>query len=294
MPELPEVETIRRDLVEEVVGRRITTVRVWRRAGATNGTSASRVRPGPPRIWQQRLDGQVADRELRRLSGRVIHAIARRGKYLLFDVGDGDALLIHLGMSGSIALIDPACEPEKHAFLGLRLDDGRELRLSDPRGFGEARHLAGGEVSALDGRLGPEPLSPEFSTDYLAGQFARRSALVKGLLLNQSIVAGLGNIYVDEALWVARVHPERRANTLTRHEVEALGRAVVQVLTEAIERRGTTFSDFRDLYGRPGDNGPSLRVFHRAEEPCPRCGGPIRLIRVSGRGSSVCPACQAI
>jgi len=292
MPELPEVETIRRDLADAVVGRRIIAVRVWRRAGIRNGTSASQVPPGG-RIWQQRLDGRVTDRDLGRLSGRVIHAIARRGKYLLFDVGDSDALMIHLGMTGSIGLSDPATEPDKHAFLGLRLDDGRELRLSDPRGFGEARPLSADEIRALEGRLGPEPLSHEFSADYLAGQFARRSALIKGLLLNQSIVAGLGNIYVDEALWMAQVHPERRANTLTRHEVEALGRAVVQVLTEAIERRGTTFSDFRDLYGRRGDNGPSLRVFHRAEEPCPRCGGPIQLIRVSGRGSSVCPACQA-
>jgi formamidopyrimidine-DNA glycosylase len=245
------------------------------------------------RIWQQRLESEEADRTLRRLSGRTFSAINRRGKYLLFDVGEGKALMIHLGMTGSIDLSHPTAEPEKHAFLGISLDDGRELRLSDPRGFGEARFLADHELLSLDRRLGPEPLSEDFSLDYCTAEFGKRSGVIKGLLLNQSIVAGLGNIYVDEALWRAQIHPQRRANTLAQHEVKALRCAVIRVVTDAIEHRGTTFSDYRDLYGRSGDNGPRLSVFHRAAEPCPRCGGPIEFIRVSGRGTSLCPNCQS-
>lgn len=271
MAELPEVETMRRDLKREVVGRRLEAVRVWQ--------SRMRHAQDPQELEQ-------------RAAGRAIRAVARRGKYLLLDLDGAEVLVIHRGMTGNLFLRDPSDPPDAHLHLQLRLDDGRELRLCDHRGFGEMRILSPSEAVDLSARLGPEPLGPDFGADYLTGEFGRRSALVKALLLNQTIVAGLGNIYVDESLWEAAVHPARRANTLSETEVGSLRDAVVRLLEESIERRGTTFSDYRDLYGRPGGNASNLRVFHRAGQPCLRCGETIQWVRAAGRGSSVCPACQ--
>lgn len=262
---------MRRDLEVEVVGRRI------RRA----------------RVAQTRMLGRQPSEELeQRVQGRAISAVTRRGKYLFLWLAASEALLIHRGMTGNLLLRAPSDPPERHLHLALSLDDGRELWLCDHRGFGELRTVAAAEVEALDHRLGPEPLGDGFSVDYLAGQCARRSALIKALLLNQGIVAGLGNICADEALWEARVHPARRANTLVLGEVKALQGAIVRFLDASIARRGTTFSDYKDLYGQPGGNSSYLQVFHRAGQPCLRCGAPIGFIKAAGRGSSICPLCQ--
>jgi formamidopyrimidine-DNA glycosylase len=271
LAELPEVETMRRDLDREVVGRRIATAHV---------------------AQTRMLGGQDPEELRRRVEGRVITGVGRRGKYLFLPLDSDDALLIHRGMTGNLFLKTPSDPPDAHLHLAATLDDGRELRLCDHRGFGELRAVTLAELEQLSARLGPEPLGPGFTAEYLAGQMARRTALVKALLLNQAIVAGLGNIYVDEALWAARVHPERRANTLCSNEVEALRDAIVRLVGESIERRGTTFSDYKDLYGNPGGNSRYLQVFHRAKGPCPRCGAPIVLVRAAGRGSSICPECQ--
>jgi formamidopyrimidine-DNA glycosylase len=269
--ELPEVETMRRDLEREIVG-----------CGIERAVVA-----------QTRMLGVQDPEDLRhRLEGQGVARVDRRGKFLLIELASGDTLLLHRGMTGNIFLRDPADPPDSHLHLALTLGDGRELRLCDHRGFGEIRMLDPAGVAALDARLGPEPLGPNFTAEYLADQFARRTALVKALLLNQAIVAGLGNIYVDEALWAARVHPARRANTLTRCESEAIHAAIVQVVGDSIPRRGTTFSDYKDLYGRPGGNAAFLQIFHRAGQPCLRCGEPVCLIRAAGRGSSICPRCQ--
>ena len=294
MPELPEVETMRRDLEREVVGRRIERARVWRREGLSDGRPID-VAPRVRRIWQARTEQNTLEDGLAlHLEEHTISSVRRRGKYLLLDLDSAEALMIHLGMTGHLWLSGRDDEPEKHHYLTLALDDGRELRLSDPRGFGEARALTRDEVEALWRRLGPEPLSPEFSAEYLAAQLARRKALIKPLLLNQTIVAGLGNIYVDEALWGARVHPLRRANTLAPAEGHAVHDAIVEVIGASIERRGTTFSDFRDLAGAPGRNRDYLQVFHRDDAPCPRCETPIQMMRVGGRGTSFCPTCQRL
>ena len=262
---------MRRDLEIEVLGRRICSARVA----------------------QTRMLGRQAPEELvRRAEGRTIASIIRRGKFLFLRLDSPDALLIHRGMTGNLLLRVPSDPPERHLHLALTLDDGRELWLCDHRGFGEVRVLSEVEVEALDRRLGPEPLGDGFTFYYLAGQCARRTALIKALLLNQAIVAGLGNICVDEALWEARVHPARRANTLRSTEVEALRSGVVRFLEASIVRRGTTFSDYKDLYGQPGGNSSYLQVFHRVGQPCLRCGQPIGFIRAAGRGSSICPACQ--
>jgi formamidopyrimidine-DNA glycosylase len=269
--ELPEVETMRIDLEREIVGCRVERAHV---------------------AQTRMLIGQPAAELQARVQGQAVVAVGRRGKFLLLALGGGDTLLLHRGMTGNLLLRDPRDPPDPHLHLALTLGDGRELRLCDHRGFGEMRVLDAAGVAALDARLGPEPLGPAFTAAYLTAQLGRRTALVKALLLNQTIVAGLGNIYVDEALWAACVHPARRANTLASCEVEAIHAAVVRAVDESISRRGTTFSDYKDLYGRPGGNAAFLRVFHRAGQPCPRCGEPIRLIRAAGRGSSICPRCQ--
>jgi formamidopyrimidine-DNA glycosylase len=270
--ELPEVETMRADLERETVGRGIVAAQL---------------------AQARMVIGQEPEEVTSRLRGQAIMSVGRRGKFLLLALQSGDTLLIHRGMTGNLFLRDPLDAPDPHLHLALTLSDGRQIRLCDHRGFGEIRVLDAGGVAALDARLGPEPLGPAFTAAYLTEQFARRTALVKALLLNQSLVAGLGNIYADEALWAARVHPARRANTLTACESELVHGSIVRLLAAAIERRGTTFSDYKDLYGRPGGNAVFLQVFHRAGQPCPRCGEPVRLVRAAGRGSSVCPRCQA-
>ena len=283
---------MRRDLEREVLGRRIEQARVTRRASAA---ASNGVAPGGQRIWQARV-GQADPMEQMalRLDERCISAVRRRGKYLLLELDSGETLLIHLGMTGHLGLTSPDAQPEKHLFLTLGLDDGRQLRLSDPRGFGEVRLLTHEQAEVLDRRLGPEPLAAAFSAGYLAEQLGRRKALIKPLLLNQSVVAGLGNIYVDESLWAARVHPLRRANTVVAGEAHALRDAIVELIGASIARRGTTFSDFRDLSGAPGQNREYLQVFHRGATPCPRCGAQIQMMRVGGRGTSYCPACQQL
>jgi len=273
MAELPEVETMRRDLEREVAGRRIVSTRI---------------------AQTRMLGGQSPEELTRRTDGVIIRAVSRRGKFLLLHLAPSDTLLVHRGMTGNLFLRDPSDVEDAHLHVGLTLDDGREVRVCDHRGFGEVRVLAEAEVDALRARLGPEPLRPEFTADYLTGQLARRTALVKALLLNQNLVAGLGNIYVDEALWTARIHPARRANTLGPIHVGALHAAIVDVLSESVVRRGTTFSDYKDLYGRPGGHSSFLRVFHRYGEPCLRCHAPIQRIVAAGRGSSICPVCQTL
>lgn len=285
---------MRRDLEREVVGRRIEQAYVSRRA-AVEPSRVAESRPNVVRIWQARTGhGDPVEQLALRLDERRITSVGRRGKYLLIQLDSDEVLMVHLGMTGRLSLTGPDAEPEKHLFLTLALDDGRLLRLSDPRGFGEARALTPEESEALDRRLGPEPLAADFSADYLTDQLARRKALIKPLLLNQTIVAGLGNIYVDESLWGARVHPLRRANTLVSGEATAIHDAIVDVIGASIERRGTTFSDFRDLSGARGRNWEYLRVFHRGDAPCPRCGEAIQMMRVGGRGTSFCPACQKL
>jgi formamidopyrimidine-DNA glycosylase len=269
--ELPEVETMRADLERETVGRGIAEAHL---------------------AQTRMVIGQAPEGVTCRIGGQTIIAVGRRGKFLLIALTSGDTLLLHRGMTGNLFLRDPLDAPDPHLHLALTLDDGRQIRLCDHRGFGEIRVLDGAGVAALDARLGPEPLGPAFTVGYLTEQFARRTALVKALLLNQTIVAGLGNIYADEALWSARVHPARRANTLATCESELVHQAVVDLLAAAIQRRGTTFSDYKDLYGRPGGNAAFLQVFHRAGQPCLRCTEPIQLVRAAGRGSSICPRCQ--
>ncbi|HIE37919.1 MAG TPA: bifunctional DNA-formamidopyrimidine glycosylase/DNA-(apurinic or apyrimidinic site) lyase [Anaerolineae bacterium] len=270
MPELPEVETIAQGL-REAVGRRIVGAEVrWARTIAAPD----------PTVFVQRLVG-------RRLLGG-----GRRGKWLVIRLEGGDHLLIHLGMSGRLVLEPEGVGEERYARVLLMLDDGRRVRFSDPRKFGRAVLTVDPE-EVLEG-LGPEPLGEAFTPERLREMLAGRRARLKPLLLNQRFLAGLGNIYTDEALWRARVHPLRRSDTLSGEEVLRLHRAIREVLAEAIDRRGTTLEDrgYVGADGRPGTFNRELAVYGRVGRPCPRCGTPIERIVVGGRGTHLCPRCQ--
>lgn len=273
MPELPEVETVARDLARQLEGHRIVAVE----------------RLDWPRMVEVPADpaGFAAA-----LAGRTIVAVGRRAKWLLLHLDADLTLALHLRMSGAV-YVPPADEaPDKHVHLIVRLDDGRALYFRDMRKFGRARLLDAAGLAALDAAHGPEPLEEAFTPAVLAERLAGRSTRLKPLLLDQAVVAGLGNIYVDEALWLSRLHPERPAAGLGRKEVEALHAAIREVLTLSIARRGSTFRDYRTGYGEAGGNQAFFNVYARGGEPCPRCGGPISRTLLAQRGTHYCPSCQ--
>jgi formamidopyrimidine-DNA glycosylase len=265
MPELPEVESVRRQLAPELTGRRIDDV-WW---------------DPHPNVTRQFID-------VDRLSGRTIEKVGRRGKFLICPLDDGLELVLHLGMTGSFSFSfdDPYVRAR------LWLDDGRELAFRDPRRFGRVAVVEAGRYDAIPSlaMLGPEPLSDDFDAETFADRLARTAAPVKPYLLTQRAVAGVGNIYADEALWLARIHPASRRVGRTR--AHALRDAIREVLTAAIEREGTTFRDYRMLTGEPGGNAAFLFAYGRAGAPCPRCRTPLRRIVMGGRGTTYCPRCQ--
>ncbi len=272
MPELPEVETVRRTLLEGGLGGlAIRDVQV-RHPGAVHW-------PEPQRFAQE-------------LRGRRIDGVERRGKFLLLRLGDR-TLACHLRMTGRLWLSDAGAELPSHTHVVLALSDGRELRFRDVRRFGGFTLLErdGSMAPPLLGRLGPEP--EDLAEDAFA-EGCRRHARspIKALLLDQSFVAGLGNIYADEALHRARVHPRRTCGSLSKQERRAVRLALRAVLRDALGHRGTTFLDFRDGAGEPGAFQAFLRVYGRAGLPCPRCGSPVAKSRVAGRGTHFCPRCQ--
>ena len=273
MPELPEVETIRRQLEPEVRGREIDELEVldprW-------------TRPLAP----EELAGPVR--------GRRIEALDRRGKYLLLRLDGDDTLVMHLRMTGNLLLADRTAPRQRFEHLAIELDDGRDLRFADQRKFGRVLHVSPADVDALDAKLGPEPLSPRFTVRELARRLSGRSGRLKSVLLDQTLVAGLGNIYVDEALFAARIHPLRDADSLSPDETARLHRAIRAVLNQGLVNRGTSFSSFRDGYGSSGSNQLQLNVYGRGgtESPCPRCGTAIVRLTIGGRSSHFCLSCQ--
>lgn len=270
MPELPEVETIVRELREPLIGRRFTGVSV-----------------GWGNVVKMPSVAELKDRIL----GQKIIGIRRRGKYLVFTLSGGDNLILHLKMTGRLK-VEPAWKKfEKHDHTVFSLDDGRELRFNDMRKFGCVYLVE--DAEEILGKLGPEPLADDFTLEAFAALLTRRSGAIKPLLLNQRFVAGLGNIYADEALFAAGLHPQRKANTLTGEEIERLYRAIRQVLYQAIKDEGTTFDGvYRKADGEEGGHQDHLMVFRRRGGPCPRCGETIQRIMVGGRGTYFCPRCQ--
>jgi formamidopyrimidine-DNA glycosylase len=270
MPELPEVETTRRGIAPHVTGRRVTAVHVRHRG----------LRWPVPR---------ALDREL---PGRVIESVERRAKYLLLRAGDHH-LLLHLGMSGSLGLVPRDLPPRTHDHLDIVLDSGHALRLRDPRRFGAALWLKGDPFRhALLKNLGPEPLGDGFTAETLYRITRGKMVAIKNLLMDSHVVVGVGNIYANEALFIAGIRPARRAGRVTRAECAKLHAAIRQVLEEAIVQGGTTLRNFANADGAPGYFQLRLRVYGRTGEPCRKCRSPIRGVTLGQRSSFYCPACQ--
>lgn len=277
MPELPEVETIRRTLAPHLVGRTV------RHVDLVDGTL---VQGG---VLPAGLTGALA--------GRTALAVDRRGKYLLIRLTGGFTWMIHLRMSGRLSWQARPAALSEVRFLRLRayLDDGSALDVVDMRRLGMVCLIGPGEEGAPQGLrdLGPEALDSEaFSVAYLVARMHGRDVTIKGLLLDQHVVAGLGNIYVDESLHRAGIHPGRRAGSLTRVEVRRLHGAIRAVLLDGIEHLGVSFSLYRDAEGNRGFMSDYLRVYGRAGAPCQTCGTPVERTRIAGRGTAFCPRCQ--
>jgi len=271
MPELPEVETVRRRLAPHLTGRTIVRARI---------DDDRLVRPEPREAVAARL------------AGTRVTALDRRGKHLLVRLDDGATLAIHLRMTGNL-LLDGAGDLS-HLRAVLELDDATRIAYTDQRRFGTWQVLEGEPEldEFLAERLGLEPLDAEFSGRSLARALRGRRAAVKALLLDQRLVAGVGNIYADEALWAAKIHPETPGGLVSRPKLDALAVALRDVLEAGIEAQGSTLRDFRTPDGGYGSMQERFQVFDRAGEPCPRCGTPIVKLRVAQRGTHVCPHCQ--
>ena len=276
MPELPEVETTARGLRERIVGKRIAE------AGGID--------------WPPMLPNAAPAMLASILPGLTVERVDRRGKYLLLGLSDDRWLAIHRKMSGNL-VFDPdgAAGPPPHTHLVIRFDDSSALRFVDPRKFGRIHLFLDREKldHFLAQRLGPEPLA-DLTVARLRSLVEGRRGRLKSLLLDQRFLAGIGNLYADEILWDARLHPERSAASLTLPELRRLAGAIGRVLNEAIQRRGTSFSSYRDASGQPGDNQSFLQAYGRAGLPCPRCARPIERRIIAQRGTWLCPHCQRL
>jgi formamidopyrimidine-DNA glycosylase len=301
MPELPEVETVARDLQRWVAGAQIVDVEVH---------------------WDRTIrHPQPAERFVAELRGAVIERVGRRAKSVLLQLADGRVMTVALRMTGALVVAEPDQPDDRYARVVFRLADGRELRYRDVRKFGRIGLFEGGSlrvrrvprrnrsgtprarvgvleapapyrVGDIFARHGPEPLAPSFSARRLEDRLKGRSARLKTLLLDQSFIAGVGNIYADEALWLARLNPLRAANTLTHDEVGRLHRSIRKVLRQGITNRGASFSDYVGADGEPGANAERLAVYRRTGAPCLRCGRPIQRVVIGQRSAHFCPHCQ--
>ncbi len=274
MPELPEVETYVRELEPLLGGRRVL---------------AAEVR------WQRTIAGPSPEEFVARIAGQRFVSFGRRAKYMLLGLDEGDTLIVHLRMTGHMYVKDAAEAPDAHTHVLFDLDDGRRVHYQDPRKFG--RMWLTSQPEMILRKLGPEPLSDAFSGDQLAGKLAGRKAAIKALLLDQALTAGVGNIYADEALFRAGLHPLRPGGSLTPGEVERLRQAVAAVLTDGIAAAGSSLGGSSlQNYSRPGGQTGNFqeehRVFRRTGQPCLTCGAPIERIVVGQRSTHFCPNCQ--
>lgn len=273
MPELPEVETIAADLRPHLVGR--TIVRCELRF---------------PTIVRHPEPEEFIDA----VAGMRIESVGRRGKYILINLSGDIVLVVHLGMTGQLRLVDPVTPLEKHTHAVFMLDDGRHLRYRDPRRFG--RLLVGTEESLLAAKkmpkLGPEPIDPDFAAEELYRRLHRRRTALKAVLLDQAAVAGVGNIYADESLHRARLRPSRIASTVSKQSARRLHEAMRESLRIAIANRGSSVDTYRDAWGEIGGQQEKLLVYGRAGEPCFTCGRPLSVTRIAGRTTVYCRTCQ--
>lgn len=269
MPELPEVETTRRGIAPHLLGRRIKNLE----------------------IRQRRLRWPIPLSLIKALPGQTIHAIERRAKYLLIHTEPGSALL-HLGMSGSLRVLDQHTPPDKHDHYDWLLDSGKILRFTDPRRFGCLLWQPVGKLHPLLHKLGPEPLSDDFDGELLWQRSRGRSSAVKTFIMDQAIVVGVGNIYAAEALFAAGIHPNRKAGSVSRERYALLATEIKRILEHAITRGGTTLRDFISPDGAPGYFEQELIVYGRAGEPCRVCGSPVRSMTLGQRSTFFCANCQ--
>jgi formamidopyrimidine-DNA glycosylase len=270
MPELPEVETIVRDLARLLPGATIKGIDVLR-----------------PDL----IDGDTPQGFAKKVKGKRIRTVERRAKNIVMDLGDG-RLLVNLGMTGRLLVARAGEEDATHLGARFTLDRKRELRYHDVRRFGRLWTMTEDEWRAWEGELGVEPLSDDFSVEWLRDKAARSRVAVKTWLMDQARVVGVGNIYASEGLFRAKVDPRRPANTLSQDELARVRQGVRQVLTEAIEHRGTTFLDYRDARGEMGEFAQRLKVYDREGQPCGVCGGTVERLVQGGRSTFFCPACQ--
>jgi formamidopyrimidine-DNA glycosylase len=281
VPELPEVETVRRGLEQQTTGSRILSVQVL--------LPRTVAVPATPDAFRQGLEGTT------------IRRWRRRGKYLLGELNGRDGQSgglwgVHLRMTGQFLLVDPATPPCRHTRIRVFLAEGRDLRFVDTRSFGRVWWVPPGVeseavISGL-GRLGPEPFSEEFTAPYLRRRLRGSLRPIKNALLDQSLVAGVGNIYADEALFASRIRPQTPSGRLGAQRLQRLRDELVTVLQRSIGAGGTTFRDFHDLTGRNGNYGAAAWVYGRQGAPCRQCGGVVRRTRLAGRSTHWCPHCQ--
>ena len=274
MPELPEVQTIVNDLnAANIAGKTIMGAKVF---------------------WSRTIAEPSARAFCSRIKGKKISAIRRRGKFVVFDFNTKDHMLLHLRMSGRLHLVPCDLPRKKHEHVILSFKDGRQLRFHDTRKFGRFYLISDDEK--ILGRLGPEPLASSFTLNIFARSLSARKRLLKPLLLDQTFIAGLGNIYVDEALWESKIDPRRIAASLSKSEIRALHRAIPRVLKRGLKNLGTSLgtgkTNFYSIAKHQGRNRDELKVFRRTDQPCPRCQATIRRIIVGQRSTHICPKCQ--
>jgi formamidopyrimidine-DNA glycosylase len=265
MPELPEVETVKNELLPHIIGRCVTGVTL---------------------LWEGIVKEPTAEEFRSRLIGQRLTGIARRGKYLIFSLSGGGSLIIHLKMTGSLLL----SAPPKYTQAIIHLDGNTNIFFRDPRKFGVMRLVK--DKDSIVGKLGPEPLEADFTRQVLAQLLLKRKAPIKALLCEQNLIAGIGSMYADEALFTARIYPLRSGDSLSREEIERLHRAIRQVLLSGINNKGASVSTYFRPDGTKGTAHFGFKVAHRGGEPCINCGTPIERVVVRNRGTYFCPKCQ--
>lgn len=293
MPELPEVETIKNDLVKNVRGRRITGVNF---------------------LWPGILKGMSPDEFAKKVNGRSIENIERRAKNLAVILDDGYTLLFHMKMTGHLIVVDnswgvdssgkwvhqgentsPLYDPlNQYIRVIFSLDNGKILAFSDLRKFAYVKYMSAQELAEAFNKYGPEPLSSEFTVDYLKKTFEKKPVVIKKALMDQELIAGIGNIYADEILYAAKIHPLTKTKDLDSTQITAIHNSAIKILNQAIKMRGTSTSDFRDTEGKKGKFGDVLNVYRRTGLPCKKDGAKIVRITVGGRGTHFCPVEQKL
>ena len=277
MPELPEVETVRRDLETYTLNQAIRSVEVL--------LERTVAYPSVPEFCEG-------------LVGQHLEGWYRRGKYLLGRLSNGDRLGVHLRMTGQMLWYDKSEPVHKHTRVRLAIANGCELRFDDMRTFGQMwlipARLGDSDVVTTLGTLGPEPLEAQFTTTYFHKRLQRSTRPIKNALLDQRLVAGIGNIYADESLFLSGIHPQTPCNRLSRGAADKLRQAIVKVLSDSIAMRGTTFSNYRDLEGVNGNYLGRAWVYSRTGDECRQCGTAIERIKMAGRSSHFCPSCQVL